>query len=203
MANYRNSRIFPIALVLIIAAVLIASLVSLTRAVFFNNDDSGVETASQASASKQALLNTEADRAVRMTVRGSIVADEQFRSYQITVTPASRTLTTYTGYLDKKLDEVALGNNIPAYEEFVYSLDKANLVKGDEFVGDKNDTRGICATGQVYQFVILKNGSSVKNLWTSTCRGSRGSLDANVEQLRALFAGQIPGATDLIRKINL
>lgn len=203
MVNYRKSRIFPIALVLIVAAVLIASLVSLTRAVFFNNDNSTVDETSQADSSRQALLNTEADRAVRMTVRGSIVADEQFRSYQITVTPASRTLTTYTGYLDKKLDEVTLGNNIPAYEEFVYSLDRANLVKGDELTGDKNDTRGICATGQVYQFVTLKNDKSVKNLWTSTCRGSRGSLNASVEQLKALFVGQIPGATDLIRKINL
>lgn len=203
MANYRKSRIFPIALVLIVAAVLIASLVSLTRAVFFNNDNSGTDDTSQVDSSRQALLNTEADRAVRMTVRGSIVADEQFRSYQITVTPSSRTLTTYTGYLDKKLDEVVLGNNIPAYEEFVYSLDKANLAKGNELTGDKNDTRGICATGLVYQFVTLKSDKNVKNLWTSTCRGSKGSLNANVEQLRTLFVGQIPSATELIRKIDL
>lgn len=203
MANYKNSRIFPIALVLIIAAVAIASLVSLTRAVFFNNDEPTADNISQIDASRQALLSTEADRAVRMTVRGEIVADEQFRSYQISVTPTTRTLTTYTGYLDKKLDEVILSNNIPAYEEFVYSLDRANLAKGNELTGDKNDTRGICATGQVYQFVTLKDSKTVKNLWTSTCRGSRGSLDANVDQLRALFTGQVPGATDLIRKINL
>lgn len=203
MANYKNSRIFPIALVLIIAAVVIASLVSLTRAVFFNNNEPAVDNVSQSDVSRQALLNTEADRAVRMTARGEIVADEQFRSYQISITPVSRTLTTYTGYLDKKLDEVILGNNIPAYEEFVYSLDRANLAKGDELTGDKNDMRGICATGQVYQFVTLKDDKSVKNLWTSTCRGSKGSLDANVNQLRALFISQVPGATDLIRKINL
>jgi len=175
----------------------------LTRAVFFKNDSSKVDTTSQVDSSRQALLNTEADRSVRMVVRGSIVADEQFRSYQITVTPSSRRLVTYTGYLDKKLDEVVLSNNIPAYEEFVFSLDRANLVKGDELSGDKNDTRGICATGQVYQFVILKNDKNVKNLWTSTCRGSKGSLDANVDQLRALFVRQIPTATDLIRKIDL
>lgn len=203
MATYRNSRIFPIALVLIITAVVIASLVSLTRVVFFNDADPKVDTVSQADAGRQALLNTEADRVVRMTVRGAIVADEQFRSYQISVTPSSRTLTTYTGYLDKKVDEVALGNNIPAYEEFVYSLDRANLAKGVELTGDKNDTRGICATGQVYQFVTMKTDKVVKNLWTSTCRGSRGSLDANVDQLKALFVNQIPNASDLIRKINL
>jgi len=203
MANYRNSRIFPIALVLIIAAVAIAALVSLTRAVFFNNSTPQVVTLSQVDTNRQALLSTNADRAVRMTVRGTIVADEQFRSYQITVTPSSRTLTTYNGYLDKKVDEVALGNNIPAYEEFVYSLDRANLAKGIELSGDKNDTRGICATGQVYQFVILKADKSVEGLWTSTCRGSKGSLDANIDQLKALFVSQIPNASDLIRKINL
>ncbi len=201
MANYRNSRIFPIALVLIIIAIAVAALVSLTRIVFFNSNSTS--TVSQTDVSRQALLNTDADRAVRMTVRGSIVADEQFRSYQITITPSSRVLTTYTGYLDKKVDEIALGNNIPAYEEFVYSLERANLAKGVELTGDNNDTRGICATGQVYQFTIMKAGKSVESLWTSTCRGSKGSLDASVDQLSALFQSQIPGASDIVRKIDL
>ncbi len=201
MVNFRRSRIFPVALVLIIVAVAVAALVSLTRIVF--NTSTSTATVSQTDASRQALLDTGADRAVRMTVRGQIVADEQFRSYQITITPSSRVLTTYTGYLDKQVDQIALGNNVPSYEEFVYSLDRANLTKGVELTGDKNDTRGICATGQVYQFTILKADKSVGSLWTSTCRGSKGSLDASVDQLSALFQSQIPGASDIVRKIDL
>lgn len=199
MARFTPSRIIPIALVLIIVVVAIAALTSLTRAVFF----SGSSTAPTIDTARTALLSTTVDRAVRLTVRGPIVADESFHSYQITITPSSRTLTTYTGYLDTQVDQIALGNNIPSYEQFVYALDKANLEKGTQLTGDKNDTRGVCATGRVYQFDILSGSTSVKNLWTSTCSGSTGSLDANVTQLTNLFVNQFPSSSNVIRKINL
>lgn len=201
MATYRNSRIIPIALVLIIVAVAIAALVSLARAVFFSG--SSQSTTTQVDISKETLLSSAAENAVRMTVRGTIVADEEFRSYQISVSPTSRSLTTYTGYLDKRIDGVQLSNNIPAYEEFVFALDKANLAKGTELSGDKNDLRGICATGLIYQFEILKDNAAVKTLWTSTCKGSKGSLDANLAQLIQLFTSQIPTANTLTSKLRL
>ncbi len=202
MARYTNSRIVPVALVLIIVAVAIAALVSITRAIFFSGNVQ--TTSSQADVSQAELLNTSANRAVRMSVRGAIVANEEFHSYVIAITPSSRTLTTYTGYLDKKVDQqVVLNNNIPAYEQFVYALNYANLVKGTELSGDKNNTRGICATGRVYQFEVLKADTSVKTLWTSTCKGSPGSLDGSVTQLTSLFTSQIPNARSLISKIDL
>lgn len=201
MARFTPSRIIPIALVLIIVAVAIAALVSLTRAVFFSGNSS--TTTSKVDVSRSELLSTTVDRSVRLTVRGPIVADELFRSYQITITPSSRTLTTYTGYLDASVDQVALANNIPAYEQFVHALDKADLTKGTELSGDKNDTRGICATGRVSQFEILNASKSIKSLWTSTCGGSPGSLDASPSQLISLFVNQIPDASKLIRKVFL
>ena len=201
MASYRTSRIIPLALVLIIIAVAVAALVTLARAIFFSGSSQTAVT--QIDVSREALLSTTVDRSVKMTVRGSIVADEEFRSYQIVITPSSRTLTTYTGYLDKQVDQVALGNNIPAYEEFVYALNRANFVRGTELTGDKNDTRGICATGSVYEFGVLKANVSVKGLWTSTCKDAKGSLSANVSQLTNLFTSQIPKASSLISKIKL
>ena len=197
----RGSRIIPIALILIIIAIAIAALVSLGRAVFFSNGSS--QTVAEVDVSREALLSTAVDRSVKMTVRGEIVADEEFRSYQIIITPSSRTLTTYTGYLDKKIDEIALGNNIPAYEEFVYALDKADFVTGVELTGEADDRRGLCATGQVYEFEVLKANESVKTLWTSTCKGIKGSLKATVTQLTALFTNQIPKGQALINKTNL
>lgn len=200
MARYNSPRIIPIALVLVIVAVAIAALVSLTRAVFF----SGQTITSPTDVSQTALLSTAVDHSVQMTVRGPIVADEDFNSYVITITPSSRSLTTYTGYLDKRVNQqVVLDNNIPAYEQFVYALNNANLVKGTEPSGDKNDTRGICATGRLYQFEVLKADVSVKSLWTSTCTGSTGSLDGSVTQLTNLFIAQIPNARSLTSKIEL
>ena len=200
MARYNNSRLIPVALVLIIVAIAIAALVSLSRAIFFSGRTT---TTTQGDVSQSELLNTAADRAVRMTVRGRIVADEDFRSYQITASSSSRTFVTYTGYLDTQINQVALGNNIPAYEEFVYALNRANLDKGTELSGAQNDTRGICATGQLYKFEVLKANKSIKTLWTSTCKGSTGSLDAIVTQLASLFTTQIPNGRSLISKIEL
>lgn len=201
MANYRTSRIIPVVLVVVVIIIAIAALVSLARVVFF----SGTKTAttSQVDISRDALLNTAATHSVSMNVRGPIVADEKFHSYKIAISPNARTISTYAGYLDSVVSQESLGNNVASYEEFVHALDKANLAKGDQFEGDKNDIRGICATGNVYQFDIYDGATLVKTLWTSTCNGSKGSLDASVTQLTNLFVNQIPGATKLIEKVNL
>lgn len=199
MAHYRTSRILPVALVIIIIIIAIAALVSLARIVFFSSPS----TPEAVDTSRAALLDTSASRSVSMTVRGPIVADEEFQSYQIDISNNVREIKTYKGYLDTVVDSVTLSNNVAAYEQFVYALDKANLAKGVELSGDRNDIRGICATGRVYEFTILNNNQSVKRLWTSTCKGSAGSLNANVSQLTSLFVNQIPDAKKLIDRVNL
>jgi hypothetical protein len=138
-----------------------------------------------------------------MTVRGPIVANEQFHSYQMSINSLSRSLTTYQGYLEQPIASKAYDNNLKAYEQFVYALDKANYMNGDELTGDKNDTRGICATGLVYEFEVLNADATVKRLWTSTCKGSSGSLKASVSQIGDLFRAQIPDSTTLLRGLNL
>lgn len=198
MYRGNSSRIFPIILVLIIVAIAIAAIVSIGRAILGGGgNNQTVDT------SEQTLLDTSLSHSVRMTVRGPIVADENFRSYQITVDPSSRNLTTYSGYLDNMIDQKTLDNNTKAYDQFVHALDKANLAKGKQFEGDKDDTRGICATGRVYEFDIMDSGNVVKHLWTSTCRGSKGSLDASVTQVSDLFYAQIPDADKLLDNIDL
>lgn len=200
MTNYRIARILPVALLIVVAAIAVVTLVSIARIIFFpGSADTNI---AQVNIDKSTQLNdTSADRTIRMTVRGAIVADEDFRSYQIQISPNERTFTIYKGYLGQLINSVTLGNNITAYEQFVHALDKANLVKGIELVSDKNDQRGICATGFVYDFQILKAGKSQKDLWTSSCSGSRGSLDANLDQLTNLFTAQIPVARTMIGEI--
>lgn len=198
MQRGKLSRIIPIALVVIIIIIAISAIVSLGQAVF-----RGGGSQPQADVGREALLNIGADRSVRMTVRGPIVADENFRSYRISVSPSSRTATTYKGYLQTVLDIKTFDNNTRAYDEFVHALDRANAMKGTAFEGDKDDTRGICASGVVYEFETVQAGQTVKRLWTSTCGGSKGSLAASTSQLKNLFVGQIPEADALIRSVNL
>jgi len=196
MARYRNaSRALPIIFVFIIIVIAVVAMIALTRAVFF----SGSSKTAKVDTSEQSLLDVSDGHSVSMTVRGPIVADEAFHSYTIDVSPSSRELTTYSGYEDTIVDQSSLPNNDAAYTQFVFALDKANLVKGTD---DQSDIRGICASGRVYQFTIYNGGSPVKSLWTSTCSGSRGTLKANVGQLSTLFLNQIPNATDMTRRVG-
>lgn len=200
MYKSSSSRVVPIVLILIVVAIAIAVLVSVGRAVFGGNSSQGTE---KVDLGVESLLNTSVDRSVRMIVRGPLVADENFRSYQIAVDSSSRRLTTYSGYLDQTIESVQLGNNTKAYEELVYALARANLMKGEELDGDKNDTRGICAAGRMYEFEVLQGTSVIKRLWTSTCKGSAGSLKASVKQLETLFQNQIPDSKKTLSKIDL
>ena len=199
MYKGNSSRIVPILLVLVVVAIAIAGLVSVGRMVF-GGDQSNDE---QVDVGRDALLSTSVDRSVRMTVRGPIVADEAFRSYQITVTPTKRQLVTYSGYLDSPLETKQYSNNSKAYEQFVHALDKANMMNGEEFEGEKDDTLGICATGNVFEFEVLRADSSVKRLWTSTCRGSSGSFKASVDQVENLFVQQVPDAREVLKDLDI
>lgn len=201
MVNYQTRRTLPIILVVVIIIIAVAALVSLARAVFFsgsNGSSGGI-----VDISRDALLSTDVDREVTMTVRGAIVADEEFNSYSITVSPSSRVMTAYTGYLDAVIDRQSYGNNTAAYDEFVHALDKANMAKGDQLEGEANDVRGVCATGRVYEFGIIYEDELVKGLWTSTCKGSPGSLDASADQLRQLFLAQIPDSDEILDQVDL
>ena len=193
-----SSRVIPIIIIVIVIAVAIAAIVAIGRAVF-----GGSQTAPETvDVSQSTLISTAANHSVRMTVRGPIVADENFRSHQIVVTPNSRTLTVYSGYLSTVLETKELGNNVKAYDQFVNALDKANMTSGTPLTGDADNTLGICATGEVYEFDVLVDGRSVQHLWTSTCKGSKGSFRASVPQVQNLFMTQLPDARAVLSKIN-
>ena len=117
--------------------------------------------------------------------------------------PSSRVMTTYEGYVEKQLDTKQLNNNAKAYEELVYALAKRKMMEGRQLSDDQNDLRGICATGKVYKFELLMNGTSIKALWTSDCSGSKGSAVANVEEIVDMFIKQIPDGSKMATAIGL
>lgn len=191
---YRGSkpRIVPIIIAVIIVALVIAALVSLGRLLFTGGSSKKTNTPSESQQVRTDTLNTASGRAVRFTERGSIVADESFKSYQIVITPTERTYTTYLGYLDHVVDSKSYKNNDRAYEELVYALDKANISKIQDTKGN-DDIRGVCATnGRLYVYETVNNSVATHTLWTSTCSGSKGNMGANVAQIKALFVNQIP-----------
>ena len=195
MQRNSNGRFFPLLIIIIIVILLIVGVVAVGRAIFQGGDST--DKSALVTSDSDGLLNTSASRSVSLTVRGPIVADEKFTSYAVVISPTKRSMDVYNGYLDQRTGGTSLDNNHAAYEQFVYALDKANMMKGDA-EETKSDLRGICATGYVYEYAVLDSGKEAKRLWTSTCGGSKGTLDASKDQLSSLFLVQIPASDDLI-----
>ena len=196
-------RIAPILLIIAIAILAITAIVSIGRMMLGGGSNQPAQKTEEQEASIVERLKNEVGRSVKMTVRGPIVANEDARSYTVEISNSQRSLKTYKGYTAEVIDDVKLDNNSAAYDELVYALNKANMMKGVALTGEADDLRGICASGHTYDFAILKNGEVVKHLWTSTCAGSKGSLDANVEQLQNLFISQIPNNSQIVRDLGI
>lgn len=179
----------PIIVVIIVVALIVAALVTVGRMVFGGNTS---DTTTDTGVSLQdAVLDKTAGRSVRWTVRGPIVADEKFRSYQITVTPNERTFVTYAGYLDQVVETKRYDNNARAYEEFVFALSKANISKTRNTTDQ--EFRGVCATnGIAYMFETINSGDVDNSIWSSTCKDSPGTMAADPLKIQALFTNQIP-----------
>ena len=195
------SRFVPILLVIVITIVAVAAVIAIGRALFGKNDSGQADQ--NVNTGQVALLSTEEGSAVRLTVRGPIVANENFRSYSVIISPSSRDMTTYEGYLDKEINQKKLDNNVKAYTELVYALDKRKMRNGTQLTEQQNDLRGICASGKVYKFETLKDNSVVKSLWTSDCSGSKGSAQANVNEILDMFLKQIPDGKKMAAGIGL
>lgn len=191
-------RFIPIALFIIVVIIVIAVIVSIVRG-FLGRD----ATELVVDPGEAALVNTSIDYSVRMTARGPIVSQEKARSYQIVVSPSSRSLVTYQGYMETVLKNTQLSNNSNAYEQFVYALSRAGLMEGKELKGDADDTRGVCAAGTLYEFETLNASGVVKRLWTTTCGDDKGSLKARRDIVRNLFIAQIPDASTTLSEIGM
>lgn len=183
-----NPRIFPIIIVVLVIALVIAAVISVGRMIFFSSSSSQDKVADSMSTS---LVDTDESRSVRWAVRGPIVANEKFQSYQITVSPSSRSYMVYTGYLDQVVLTHKYENNRQAYEQFVYALAKADVTNTRNAAD--NDIRGACATqGLAFVFETAKDGTVDQSEWTTTCAGSKGTMTAKPAQVQALFVNQIP-----------
>jgi len=193
-----NPRIVPIIVTIVIIAVIIAAIVALGRALFSGNSSSTSTTTTTSMSSS--VLDTTANRSVKWTVRGPIVAEENFRSYQITVAPDSREYTVYSGYLGSVISTQDYPNNTRAYEEFVHALVNADITNTRSSSDD--DLRGVCATGGIaYKFETLSGENTDQSIWSSSCSQSKGTMAADALRIQALFANQIPDFKPLFTSV--
>ena len=197
------SRFIPILLVIVIMIVAIAAVIAIGRALLGGGSSNDSTSTAVTDEGRTALLTVDTSRSVRLTVRGPIVSNESFRSYRVTISPEEREITTFRGYLDEVIDTKKFDNNVRAYEELVHALDKRRMMDGRVLTEEQNDLRGICASGQIYQFDTLVNGETVRSLWTSDCDGSKGSATANVSEVINMFLNQIPEGRKIVSGVGL
>lgn len=196
------SRFVPILLVIVITIVAVAAVIAIGRALLGGGGQPAEQTTT-VDEGRAALLSTDVSRSVRLTVRGPIVADEKFRSYQITISPDYRSMVIYEGYLDREMETKRLDNNIRAYEELVHSLDKRKMMHGKVLAEDQDDLRGVCASKKIYEFETLVNGETVRRFWRSDCEGAPGSSLANAGEVIDMFMKQIPDGRKMASKAGL
>ena len=183
--------------------VAIAAVIAIGRALLGGGSSNDSTNTAVTDEGRTALLTVDTSRSVRLTVRGPIVSNESFRSYRVTISPEERDITTYEGYLEKVIETKKFDNNNRAYEELVHALDKRRMMDGRVLTEEQNDLRGICASGQIYQFDTLVNGETVRSLWTSDCDGSKGSATANVSEVINMFLNQIPEGRKIVSGVGL
>lgn len=197
------SRFVPILLVIVITIVAIAAVIAVGRSLLGGGGPTETVAPGEVDEGRAALLSSDISRAVQITVRGPIVADEKFRSYRINISPTQRVMATYEGYLENEIESIELDNSVAAYEQFVYALDKRKMMDGRELPEEQNDLRGVCATKKVYEFETLVNGETVKKLWTSDCDGARGSALASKAEIVSMFLNQVPDGSKMAREAGL
>lgn len=194
-----RSRFLPFIIVVIVIVLVVAAFVGLGRLIF-GGGDSSQPSGDKAPLSSE-LLNAGNSRAVSMTVRGPIVGNEEFRSYQITVSSDERSITSWKGYdRTNVIDSKRLDNDEKAYREFIYALDYAGFTKSAEVESD--NTNGLCSKGRVYDFQLLAGSSVVDHRWTTNC-GVKGSFRGDGPAIRELFLKQIPNASEIVNKVDL
>ena len=219
MARRRSPKILPVILVLIAIAIAIAVLISLARAIFIPSDKKDNKKKDESALvidPTEALLNTSADRAVSLRAEGPIVAPENYRAYKFTITPESRKLVLYEGYIDNAVQTINEPNDVKSYRSFVNALNQEGLTAEDSLKALKDDERaGACPFGEFYQFDISKNYNykgkdDIKNIdaryITTTCpKEWAGNLKspAVTVNLISLFVDQVPGARDTLKNVNV
>lgn len=199
MYKGNRSKLFPIIVIIVIIAIVVFGVVSLIR--FFLGGSSTETDKTDTSTVSSKLLDTSTSRSVQMIVRGPIVSDENFRSFQVTISPQNRSIIAWRGY-DKThvVAEKTYANDSEAYTQFVNALSYAGFTKTNTITSD--DTDGLCANGKVYNFAIMDAGSSVDNRWTTNC-GVRGSFGGSGAPIRQLFLNQIPDAEAITTAVNI
>ncbi len=202
MRRGQPTKLGRVLLIVIVVAVFIGALVWAGRALLGGNNTAKTDEVNAG----QKLLDKPTDQmAVRMSVRGPIVATENHYSIVMTISQTNREIVTFRGYDGEVIQDEKLGNNQAAFRDFLAALNRAGFMQETLNVDEPN--QGICAIEQLITFEVLEyqhddkgavTEKSAKKLWTTSCPDLNGNFAGLVVNVEDLFIKQIPDARAVI-----
>jgi hypothetical protein len=197
-------RFFGGIVLVIVVIVGLILLVQAGRAVFnaaTSNDED--ETAVQMEEAQTQTSEQFIEQRAPFTFRreGEIVANEDHRVIEISISPSQRELRIISGYQNTVIDRKQFKNNEDAYQEFAEAATKLQLFATQE--ADYASFNGVCPTGERHIYTVGSASTEKFETWASSCSNGDGTLDGKTSSLRKLFEKQIPEYRELTKDVSL
>lgn len=138
---------------------------------------------------------------MRMTIDGSVNADQNHRQVRVTVGRDENVIETISGYQGEVLDTQIYPNNEEAYFVFLRALQFQGYTKGNPDPA-RADERGVCPNGKRYIFEIVTGSATVQRYWTTSCDGG-GTFNGATSSIRLLFQKQVPDYSKMTRGMGV
>jgi len=134
----------------------------------------------------------ESTKVAEYSVEGPIVANENHRSYTISVSENVVSMKTYRNYGQTLIEEKSYPNTTLAYKAFLSALGNANVTAVRQNTSIDADTtfedKGVCATGRKY---MVELDSSMRR-WSTSCDSKQGNAGFTMGRVASLFQRQVP-----------
>lgn len=198
-------KYFRYALGVVFGIVVIALLIfgfNLIRNILTPDDPQQESTQEQKKEKNDLLGAPAANKAVRYTVKGPIVGNEQHRSIRITIDRNTRTVDVLEGYEARVIKTQSTSNTQDAYQAFAEALNGVGFTKAFDAQGRGSEDQ-LCPLGQRYSFELAPGMSDSFRTWSNSCTANQGTFAGNRGVVQTLFQRQIPNYGQFISGIQL
>jgi hypothetical protein len=134
-------------------------------------------------------------------VEGPVVANEDHRSYTITVSSNNVTMKTYANYGSILLGEKSYPNTSDAYDSFLSALSNANVTALARNTSTELtfEDQGVCARGR--KFFVGLDANIMR--WSTSCSSREGNAGFAMGPVSTLFQRQVPDFRELNRGLGI
>lgn len=175
--------IITVVIVAILAVLLIIGLRPSAKKTTTNTGKSTTTKSKVATAND--LSNTDSE--FRLTIRGHIVGEQEYRAIRITVSRTTRSIQILNGYEESVERTQTYANTQAAFTTFAKAIDLSGFTRTR--TAKQADETGVCATGYRYIYEIVNGSKQELRSWATSCAAADGTF-AGTSNVRLLFQNQ-------------